>query len=155
MKKMYYYFALLLFAISACSNSSDSNTEANLKTDIFGTWTVTRTLVSGSSDFPNGYHDIQTWKITKNGENAYIEVWDIANTYIGKMDGSWTSTQSFNYPHWNFTATFPHPLTGQMTTVYIDAIGLNPFKGANDTYLQDPYLGWVLADAFTFEGVRR
>ncbi len=71
MKKVLYVFSFLLLAFAfGCSSSTDSNPTGDLQNDVFGTWTVTRTLVSGSSSFPQGYQDIQTWKITKSGSAA-------------------------------------------------------------------------------------
>ena len=51
---------------------------------------------------------------------------------------------------------YGHIFQGSILYGIVEIIGVNPLKGTNETYMQDPYTGaWTLLDAFSIEGVRQ
>ncbi len=154
MKKLFYFRAVLISSLFLfllfLSSCSDDPTSADLKTGIDGTWLVTRTLVTPSKDFPDGYKDQQTWTIKTNGETATL------TTVYGSMDGQWTTSNNFNFSHWYFEYEGPDPRTGFQIKIIIEIIAADPLKGTNETYVWDQYAGrYLLSDSFQCEGVRQ
>jgi len=153
MKSSNRYLTALLLVISTflfLSCSSDNPTSANLKTDLAGTWLVTRTIVTPTADFPAGYQDQQTWKFTVNGDQATI------TTSAGSMNGTWGKSSDFNYDHWIFEATGQDPRFGTQIKVRVEIINVDILKGTNETYTWDAYSSrYLISDAFSIEGVRQ
>lgn len=135
--------------ITSCSDSA-TNSNSNLKTDIAGKWSVIRTLVTPSKDFPNGYKDVQDWSFTVNGENASLTTKD------GTINGKWTKSSDFNYDHWVFDAQGSDPLTGLTIKIVVEIIAVNKLKGTNSSYYYDSMNNmWLLLDSFTIEGTKK
>jgi hypothetical protein len=151
MKNSFKIFTSLLFiaVLLTFSSCSDNPASANLKTDLAGSWNVTRTIVTPSADFPNGYQDQQLWSFTVNGNTATI------TTSAGTMNGVWDKSTDFNYDHWIFEATGTDPRFGTQIKVRIEIIAVDKLKGTNETYFWDPYSsGFMLSDAFSIVGDR-
>lgn len=151
MKSVFNFIILFLASILLfASCSKDNPTSPSLKTGLAGTWIVTRTIVTPTVDFPNGYQDIQEWKFTVNGETAVI------TTSAGSMNGTWTKSKDFNYDHWLFEATGTDPRFGTQIKVRVEIINVDKLKGTNETYYWDASLSsFVISDAFSIEGVRK
>ncbi len=151
MKNKLLLFSLVLFLILltfSCSDNS-TNTPADLKNGAAGTWLVTRTLVTPSTDFPAGYQDQQQWTITVNGESALLTTKD------GSINGTWRSSQSFPSLHWVFEVTGTDPRFGTQIKIVVEVISTSPFKGTNETYYYDPYSGsYLISDGFSITGTR-
>lgn len=148
-KSIFTLFLFSLITLISCSDES-STPSGNLQSDIIGIWTVTRTLVSGSTDFPNGYQDQQAWKFTKSGDVVTL------TTSVGSVNGVWKSTTTYASAHWVFDTSFTDPSTGMNYRILVEIIGVNPLKGTNESYIQDIYTGaWTLLDAFSIVGVRQ
>lgn len=141
--KVYLSAVLMLFLLMSCDNGS-----AN-KFAIVGSWLVTRTLISGSTDFPDGYQDQQVWTFAQNGDTVAL------STTAGSVAGVWQPSQTWASPHWVFDASGKDATTGMSFRVVVEIIGIEPFKGTNETYMLSPYTGaWEILDAFQVEGER-
>lgn len=151
MKNKFLPFLLLsilsVFVYSCKDNSTNTPTDA--KSGLTGTWLVTRTLVTPSQDFPQGYQDQQEWSFTTNGSNATITTKD------GSMNGSWTSSQDFANLHWVFEAEGTDYRTGLYIKVVVEITSVSPLKGTNVSYYYDSYNSmWVILDGFTVVGTK-
>ena len=146
-------FVLLTFVI--LSSCSDNTTAPDLKTGIDGSWLVTRTLVTPSKDFPNGYKDQQTWQIKINGTTATLTV-IAGGVTVGTVNGTWTTSDNFNYEHWYFEYEGQDPRTGFQIKIIVEIIGTGPLKATDETYVWDKYANmYVLSDSFACEGVKQ
>ena len=146
--KVVILLSILFFSLLFSCSDSGTNT-SDLKSGLAGTWTVVRTLVTPSKDFPNGYQDTQTWKFTVNGDNATLTTKD------GSINGKWTTSKDFNYNHWVFEATGNDPLTGLLIKIQVEIIAVDKLKGTNSTYYYDSMNGiWFLLDSFSINGSR-
>ncbi len=152
MKKFYYSFLcfLFIFLIYSCKKDDPGPTTPNLKTDIVGTWLVTRTLVTPNQDFPNGYADQQTWTIAVSGETATV------TTDAGTINGMWVNTtDTYGYPHWYFEWEGPDPRTGYQIKIIVEIIDIDPFLATNETYSWDiSSQRYLLLDSFGCEGAK-
>jgi len=147
---MFKHYVIILFVSILFLSCSDSSTNSNLKTDISGDWVVTRTLISGSSSFPQGYQDVQNWKFTTNGNSATL------TTTAGSINGSWKTSSNFANEHWVFEAQGNDPLTSLPIKIIVEIIAVNKLKGTNETYYYDSMNQmWLLLDAFSIEGVKK
>lgn len=141
--KLYFPAVLMLFLLVSCTDESAD------KFDIVGSWLVTRTLISGSTDFPDGYQDQQVWTFTQNGDSVTL------STTAGSVAGVWQSSQTWGSPHWVFDTSWEDSATGMSYRVLVEIIGIDPLKGTNESYVLSPYSGaWELLDAFQIEGER-
>lgn len=146
--KVFIYCSILFCSLILSCSDSGTNT-SDLKSGLAGTWTVVRTLVTPNKDFPNGYHDTQTWKFTVNGDNATLTTKD------GSINGMWTTSKDFNYNHWVFEATGNDPLTGMLIKIQVEIIAVDKLKGTNSTYWYDSMNGlWLMLDSFSITGTR-
>ena len=154
-KSFYFAFPVVLVIFMLFSCSDDNSVSPDLKTGIDGTWIVTRTLISPSKDFPNGYKDQQTWKISTNGETATLTVL-AGGVNMGTIDGKWTTSATFGYEHWYFEYEGQDPRTGFNIKIVVEVIAAGPLKGTDDTYVWDKYANtYTLSDAFSCEGVKQ
>lgn len=148
--KKFYFLAVSLLCLFFLASCSDDESSANLKDDIYGEWLVTRTLVTPSNDFPNGYQDQQNWTFTKTGDVPTL------TTSAGSVQGVWKSSSTWASPHWVFEAEGTDPLTSMNIKVVVEIIGISPMKGTNETYYRDPYTGlWKILDGFSIVGQRK
>lgn len=146
-KTIWIFLVIALPFIFSCSDSGTNSSD--LKSGLAGTWTVVRTLVTPSKDFPNGYQDTQSWKFAVNGDNATLTTKD------GSINGTWTTSKDFNYNHWVFEATGNDPLTGLLIKIQVEIIAVDKLKGTNTTYWYESMNGmWLLLDSFSIVGSR-
>ena len=146
------YSILLVISslIFSCSDSGTNDNKSDLKTDIAGKWTVVRTLVTPSNDFPNGYQDTQEWNFSVNGTDATL------TTTAGSINGKWTTSKDFNYNHWVFEGQGNDPLTGLLIKIVVEIIGVDKLKGINSSYWFEQMNNmWILLDSFTIVGTRK
>jgi hypothetical protein len=149
MKKLLLLLILLAPLVLFISCGDDAN-GPDLKTGIDGTWLVTRTLITPSTDFPNGYQDQQTWTIKTTGETATL------TTQAGTINGTWAASDNFPDKHWYFVFEGQDPRTGFPIRITVEIIGASPLKGTNDTFNWDQYLQkYTLADSFKCEGKKQ
>jgi hypothetical protein len=150
MKKFYFFIVIIGFVIALVScNDNGTNTPVD-HFDLTGSWLVTRTLVTPSTDFPNGYQDQQTWTFTKNGDVCTL------TTSAGSVTGEWKSSSVYSQPHWVFDISWYDPTYGIYSRVVVEIINNNPLKGTDDTYYKDPSTGiWLLLDSFSIAGIKQ
>lgn len=151
MKKFFNSFLCLLFIFSvfSCKKNSTASNTPNLKTDVVGTWLVTRTLVTPNQDFTNGYADQQNWTIAVSGETASL------TTDAGTINGTWASSVTYSYPHWYFEWEGQDPRTGYQIKIIVEIIDIDPFLATNETYYWDIYgQQYLLLESFGCEGVK-
>ncbi|GEM_PF-5272192 len=150
MGKFVLLFAVLISPLFFVSCGDNNPSSPDLKTNIDGTWLVTRTLVTPSKDFPKGYKDQQTWTIKTSGETATL------TTIYGTINGKWDVSNNFNYSHWCFAYEGADPRTNMKIKVIIEIIAAGPLKGTNETYYWDPYANrFLLSDSFSCTGVKK
>lgn len=152
-KKKFCYsflFLLLILSINSCKKDPTGSATPNLKTDVVGTWLVTRTLVTPNHDFTNGYADQQTWTIAVSGETASL------STEAGTINGTWVqSTATYGYSHWYFEWEGADPRTGYQIKIIVEIIDIDPFLATNETYYWDIYGSqFLLLESFGCEGVK-
>ena len=153
--KKYLYLSFIAIAVIFLTSCSDNPSSPDLKTGIAGTWLVTRTLVTPSKDFPNGYKDQQTWEISTNGDAASLTVY-AGGVNVGTISGQWTKSQNFGYDHWYFEYEGQDPRTGFQIKIIVEIINAGPLKATDETYVWDKYANmYTLSDSFSCEGAKQ